>query len=186
MCTNIIDVWIDIMIGLNFPDELFDEEAKENTPGRIDRMMAEFEEWRNWDDLEKGRGIFPSNSNDLIIVKDIDFNSFCMHHLLVFSGKASVAYLPSTHIVGLSKIARTVRKFASRPQLQENMTAQIADYLMKFIPGVQGVMVRIEASHSCMSIRGARMTGLTESSALRGKFESDPNLKSETIQLLKG
>jgi GTP cyclohydrolase I len=173
------------MIGLNFPDELFDEEAKKNTPGRVSRMMAEFEEWRNWDELERGRGIFTAESNDLIIVKDVDFNSFCQHHLLVFSGKASIAYLPSTHIIGLSKVARTVRKFASRPQLQEYMTGQIADYLSKWIPGVQGVMVMVQATHSCMTVRGARMNGITESSALRGKFLTDSHLKSETIQLLK-
>lgn len=172
------------MIGLTFPDELFDDEGKQNTPNRITRMMAEFKEWRDWNELERGRGIFPAMSDDLIMVKNIEFTSFCQHHVLPFYGKASIAYIPSTHIVGLSKVARTVRKFASRPQLQENMTSQIADYLMKYIPGIKGVMVKIEAIHSCMSVRGARMNGMTESSAIRGVFKESQSLKSETLDLL--
>lgn len=172
-------------IGLYFPDELFDEEAKANTPRRVSRMMAEFKSWQDWDELERGRGIFPATSDDLIMVKNIPFTSFCQHHVLPFSGTASVAYIPSTHIIGLSKVARCIRKFASRPQLQEYMTAQIADYLSEWIPGVKGVMVRIEATHSCMCIRGARMAGITESSAVRGVFKENASLKSETLELLK-
>lgn len=172
-------------IGLCFPEELFDEEAKRNTEERIARMMKEFESWRNWDELEHGRGVFPAMSDDLIIVKDIEFTSFCGHHLMQFSGTASVAYIPSTHIVGLSKIGRTVRKFASGPQLQENMTCQIADYLMKWIPNVKGVMVKIRAHHTCMTVRGSRIPGITESSAIRGIFKENNSLKSETLELLK-
>ncbi len=172
-------------IGLYFPEELFDEEGKKNTPDRINRMMDEFKSWRDWDELEQGRGIFPAISDDLIMVKDIEFTSFCGHHLMQFSGTAAVAYIPSTHIVGLSKVARTVRKFASRPQLQENMTAQIADYLMKWIPGVKGVMVKINAKHTCMTVRGSRIPGVTESSAIRGIFKENASLKSETLDLLK-
>ena len=171
-------------IGLIFDESLFDEEARQNTPGRIRRMMKEFKEWRDWNDLEVGRGIFPSNNNDVILVKDIQFTSFCRHHALPFSGTASIAYLPGGSIIGLSKVARTVRKFASRPQLQESMTAEIADYLFKWIPDVQGVMVKIEAEHSCMQIRGARMTGTTESSAIRGIFNTSDSLKAEVISML--
>ena len=174
-----------MIAGLTFPDELFDDESKANTPDRVRRMMEEFKEWRDWDGLEKGRGIFESSSDDLVIIRDIDFTSFCSHHLLNFSGKCSVAYLPSTHIVGLSKIPRTVRKFASRPQLQERMTSQIADYLSTWIPGIRGVMVTISANHSCMQIRGARMTGVTETSAVRGIFRDDDQLKQEVLQLLR-
>lgn len=174
-----------MIAGLTFPDELFDDESKVNTPDRVRRMMEEFKEWRDWDGLEKGRGIFESSSDDLVIIRDIDFTSFCSHHLLNFSGKCSVAYLPSTHIVGLSKIPRTVRKFASRPQLQERLTSQIADYLNTWIPGVRGVMVTISANHSCMQIRGARMTGITETSAVRGIFREDDQLKQEVLQILR-
>lgn len=173
------------MIGLVFPEELFDEEALKNTPERIRRMMTEFESWRNWNELETGRGIFESLSDDLVMVKDIEFTSFCAHHLMQFSGTAAVAYIPSTHIIGLSKVARTVRKFASRPQLQENMTAQIADYLYKWIPNVKGVMVRINAHHTCMTVRGARIPGVTESSAIRGIFKEDNQLESKVLNLLR-
>ena len=173
------------MIGLEFPDYLFDEEAKQNTPDRVRRMMSEFEAWRNWNGLELGKGIFPAESDDLVIIRNIEFTSFCNHHILPFSGICNVAYLPSTHIVGLSKIPRTVRKFASRPQLQERMTSQIADYLNTWIPGIRGVMVTISANHSCMQIRGARMTGVTETSAVRGIFRDDDQLKQEVLQLLR-
>jgi len=173
------------LIGLYFPDELFDKEAKINTPERVHRMMNEFEDWRNWNGLELGKGIFPAESNDLVIVRDIEFTSFCEHHVLPFSGTCSVAYLPSTHIVGLSKIPRTVRKFASRPQLQERMTAQIADYLNTWIPGVKGIMVMISASHSCMQIRGARMTGITETSAVRGVFLDNNKIRDEVLNILR-
>ena len=173
------------MIGINFPEELFDEEAKQNTSNRISNMLKEFEEWRNWNDLEIGKGVFPAESDDLVIVRDIEFNSFCCHHLLQFSGTCNVAYLPSTHIVGLSKIPRTVRKFASGPQLQERLTSQIADYLNVWIPGVRGVMVTMSASHSCMQIRGARMTGITETSAVRGIFREDDDLKQEVLNILR-
>lgn len=172
-------------IGIYFPSELFDEEALKNTPNRICRMMEEFKFWRDWNELEHGKGIFPALTDDLVVVKNIKFTSFCQHHMMQFSGIASIAYLPSTHIVGLSKIARTVRKFASRPQLQENMTSQIADYLTKYIPGIKGIMVIIEAEHTCMSVRGARMNGSTHTSAVRGLFKENNDLKSETLELLK-
>lgn len=173
------------MIGFQFEDSLFDQEAQEKTPDRVKRMMEEFKEWRDWNDLEKGKGIFEGEYHDLVLIKDIEFTSFCEHHVLPFYGKASVAYLPNGHIIGLSKIPRTVRKFASRPQLQERLTHQIADYLMGWIPGIEGVMVMIEAEHLCMEIRGARMHGITVTSAIRGKFDTQPNLKAETLELIK-
>lgn len=172
-------------IGLYFDSELFNKEGQENTPDRIRRMMKEFKEWRDWNDLEIGKGIFENDSDDIIMVKDIEFTSFCSHHLMQFSGVASIAYLPGGHVVGLSKLSRTVRKFASRPQLQEDMTAQIADYLMQWIPDIKGVMVKIEAAHTCMSVRGARMTGMTESSAIRGVFKESDSLKAEVVSMMK-
>lgn len=173
------------MIGLNFSDDLFSDEAQKNTPDRIRRMMDEFEFWRNWNELETGKGVFLSENDDLIIIKDIAFTSFCEHHIMPFYGTASIAYVPGGYIAGLSKIARTVRKFASRPQLQENMTSQIADYLMKWIPNIKGVMVKISATHTCMTVRGARMNGITETSAIRGLFKENADLKNETLLLLK-
>ena len=171
------------MIGICFPDELFDEEARQNTPGRIDRMGNEFAEWRNW---ELDKGIFECNGyNDLIIEKDIPFTSFCGHHLLPFWGNAYIAYLPNGHIVGLSKLARTVRKFASRPQVQEQMTHDIANYLMDKIPNIQGVMTMCKARHMCQEVRGARIGGITVTSAIRGKFIDNPTLKMEAVELMK-
>ena len=173
------------MIGFQFDSSLFDQEAKEKTPDRVSRMMKEFQEWRDWSDLETGKGVFEGEYNDLVLVKDIEFTSFCEHHVLPFYGKASIAYLPHGHIVGLSKIPRTVRKFASGPQLQERLTHQIADYLTRWIPENEGVMVMIEAEHLCMEIRGARMHGTTVTSAVRGKFSTQANLKSETLELMR-
>lgn len=168
-------------IGLFFDEELFDEEARNNTPNRMKRMLKEFKEWRDWDDLEVGKGIFENPSTDIVYVKNLPFTSFCSHHIMQFSGTVSVAYLPGGHVVGLSKIPRTVRKFASRPQLQENLTAQIADYLYKWIPDVKGVAVFISAEHTCMSVRGVRTPGTTDTSALRGEFLENNALKSEVI-----
>lgn len=174
------------MIQFGFEDELFDEESRQNTPSRLQRMMEEFKEWREWSDLERGKGVFKSDDgyNDLVVVKDIPFTSFCSHHLMPFRGTANIAYLPDGYIVGLSKIPRTVRKFASMPQLQERMGYQIADYLMTWIPQVQGVMVYLEAEHSCMEVRGARMKGMTCTSALRGIFRDKPELKSEALKIM--
>lgn len=171
------------VIGLSFPDELFDEESIQNTPDRIERMQAEFESWRTW---ELDKGIFERPGyHDLVLIRGIDFTSFCSHHILPFRGKVSVAYIPNGWIVGLSKIPRVVRKFASRPQLQERMTDQIADYLMTKIPNVAGVMVVCEADHMCMQVRGARMTGTTGTSAIRGVFEENSSLKAETLELMR-
>lgn len=174
------------MRGLEFPDDLFDDESIANTPDRISRMEAEFEAWRNWELIE-GKGVFEKpDYNDLVLIRDIDFTSFCSHHILPFRGQVSVAYVPDGWVIGLSKIPRVVRKFASRPQLQERMTDQIADYLMEKIPKVKGVMVVCEADHMCMQVRGARMTGTTGTSALRGMFRENPSLKAETLELIRG
>lgn len=170
------------MIGFSFPDELFSDEAQTNTPDRLRRMMEEFAEWRDW---ELDRGLFEKPGyNDLVVLKDIEFTSFCDHHLMQFSGHVSVAYLPNGWIVGLSKIPRIVKKFASRPQLQEQLTDQIADYLMEKVPEIAGCMVVCSANHTCMSVRGVRSTGTTVTSAIRGKFRDDEGLKSEASRML--
>lgn len=172
------------MIAFGFPDELFSEEAQKNTPDRLRRMMAEFTAWRDWE-LEPPKGVFEKPGyDDLVVLKDIDFTSFCDHHLMQFSGTVSVAYLPNGWIVGLSKIPRIVKKFASRPQLQEQLTDQIADYLMEKVPEVAGCMVVCSANHTCMSVRGVRSTGTTVTSAIRGKFRDDEGLKSEASRML--
>lgn len=172
------------MISFGFEDELFSEEARENTPDRLRRMMKEFEAWRSWE-LTPPKGVFEKPGyTDLVVLRDIDFTSFCDHHLMQFSGTVSVAYLPNGWIVGLSKIPRVVKKFASRPQLQEQMTDQIADYLMDKVPEIAGCMVVCSANHTCMSVRGVRSTGTTVTSAIRGAFKTDPSLKAEVSAML--
>jgi len=165
-------------IGIYFDKDLFDDESKKNTPKRIKRMMDEFKKWREW---ELDRGIFEYDGyNELVIEKDIEFFSFCSHHLLPCYGKVHIAYLPDGYVLGLSKVVRIVKKFASRPQLQEKLTHEIADYLFEKVPSVQGVMVIVEAEHLCMKMRGVRNKGVIVTSAIRGYIP-----KEEVLALLK-
>jgi GTP cyclohydrolase I len=115
--------------------------------------------------------IFEDPFDELVMVRDIPFHSVCEHHLMPFVGAAHVAYIPSGHgIVGLSKLARLVEIYARRPQVQERLTAQIADDLVEYVQP-QGVLVVIEAEHMCMSMRGVRKPGaVTTTSAVRGQF----------------
>ena len=129
---------------------------------------------------------FEEKSNDeMVIVRDIPFASMCEHHLLPFMGKAHIAYIPSENkIIGLSKIARIVDNFAKRPQGQERLTHDIADFLYKKM-NAKGVAVIMEAEHMCMSIRGAKASGsITQTSALRGVIRSDARTRAEALALL--
>lgn len=129
---------------------------------------------------------FDEKSNDeMVIVRDIPFASMCEHHLLPFVGKAHIAYIPSDNrIIGLSKLARIVDNFAKRPQVQERLTHDIADFLDENMKP-QGVAVIIEAEHMCMTIRGARASGSkTQTSALRGIMKSDARTRAEALALL--
>lgn len=165
-------------IGIYFDEELFDEESRQNTPERVKRMMEEFRRWRDW---ELDRGVFEYKGyNDLVVESDIEFFSFCSHHILPFYGVVHIAYLPNGYVLGLSKLARVVRKFASKPQLQERMTHEIADYLYQKITNVQGVMVIVEAEHLCMKMRGVKNKGRIITSAIRGDIP-----KGEVLELLK-
>ncbi len=165
-------------IGIVFDEDLFDEESRQNTPERVKRMMEEFRRWRNW---ELDRGVFEYKGyNDLVVESDIEFFSFCSHHILPFYGVVHIAYLPNGYVLGLSKLARVVRKFASKPQLQERMTHEIADYLYQKIPNVQGIMVIVEAEHLCMKMRGVRTDSRIITSAVRGEIP-----KEEVLELLK-
>ncbi|MCC8016908.1 MAG: GTP cyclohydrolase I FolE [Clostridiales bacterium] len=130
--------------------------------------------------------LFDEKSNDeLVIVRDIPFASMCEHHLLPFVGKAHIAYIPSNNkIIGLSKLARIVDNFARRPQVQERLTHDIADFLEENIKP-KGVAVIMEAEHMCMSIRGAKASGSkTQTSALRGIIRSDARTRAEALALL--
>lgn len=130
--------------------------------------------------------LFDEQSNDeMVIVRDIPFSSMCEHHLLPFVGKAHIAYIPSDNkIIGLSKLARIVDNFAKRPQVQERLTHDIADFLDDNL-SPRGVAVIIEAEHMCMSIRGAKASSAqTQTSALRGIMRTDARSRAEVLSLL--
>mgnify|MGYP001664724101 CR=1 FL=1 len=128
---------------------------------------------------------FKEEYSQMVIVKDIDFFSLCEHHMLPFYGKAHVAYIPDGKVVGLSKLARTVEVYAKRPQMQEQLTAQIADALMEHLKP-QGAMVMIEAEHMCMTMRGIKKPGSrTVTYVTRGIFEKDTELQNRFFQMVR-
>ena len=159
-----------------------------DTPDRIARMYEEIFSGLE-SNPEQHLKIFhePQEHNELVLVRDIPLYSVCEHHLLPFVGKAHIAYIPDKgKIIGLSKFARIVDCFARRPQVQERLTAQIADFLYKNMEPL-GVAVVIEAEHLCMTMRGARAAGATTmTSALRGSMRSDAKTRSEVMALLTG
>ena len=128
---------------------------------------------------------FHVDNNDMVIEKDIHFYSFCEHHMLPFYGTAAIAYIPNGEVVGLSKIARTVEVFAKRFQLQERLTAQIADVFMEELKP-QGVMVLIEAEHMCMTMRGIKKPGTkTVTVVTRGVFDDNDKLQNKFFRMLE-
>lgn len=155
------------------------------TPSRVARMYEEMFAGLN-EDPTRHLKFFEEKSNDeMVIVRDIPFASMCEHHLLPFVGKAHIAYIPSDNkIIGLSKFARIVDNFAKKPQVQERLTHDIADFLEEHLKP-KGVAVIIEAEHMCMSIRGAKASGSkTQTSALRGCMKSDARTRAEVLSLL--
>jgi GTP cyclohydrolase I len=127
---------------------------------------------------------FMESARDTVLVRDIPLASLCEHHLLPFIGKAHLGYAPNGRVVGLSKLARLVEGYARRPQLQERLTAQIADALYENL-GSRGSIVVIEADHSCMTMRGVQKPGsVTVTSAVRGLYEEDEALRAEAIALI--
>jgi GTP cyclohydrolase IA len=122
----------------------------------------------------------------MVLVKDIPFESLCEHHLMPFHGKAHVAYVPNGRIVGLSKVARVVEEYARRLQVQERLTSQIADLIMGTL-APQGVGVVLEATHTCMSMRGIRKPGaVMVTSAVRGTFKTRAETRAEFMTILRG
>ena len=157
----------------------------QETPRRVANMYEEMFAGLSQDPRQHLK-LFDEKSNDeMVIVRDIPFSSMCEHHLLPFVGKAHIAYIPSNNkIIGLSKLARIVDNFAKRPQVQERLTHDIADFLDESL-SPKGVAVIIEAEHMCMSIRGARASGSkTQTSALRGIIRSDARTRAEALALL--
>ncbi|MCK5260072.1 MAG: GTP cyclohydrolase I FolE [Candidatus Omnitrophica bacterium] len=136
-------------------------------------------------DLVINNALFPSDNDEMIIVKDIELYSLCEHHLLPFFGKCHVGYLPNGKIIGLSKIARVVDIFARRLQVQENMTRQIAETLLNHT-GAKGVGVVIEAKHLCMMMRGVeKQNSIMKTSCMLGDFRSKNSTRAEFLSLIQ-
>ncbi len=156
------------------------------TPDRVARMYAEVFAGLHTDPSIHLQKTFTQKHDEMVLVKDIEFSSSCEHHLLPFIGKAHIAYLPNGRVVGLSKLARVVEAVAKRPQVQERMTEQIADLIMTHLKP-RGVAVIVEASHSCMTIRGVRKPGaMTITSSMRGGFLDHPPTRAELMALVFG
>lgn len=163
-----------------------DREGLVETPKRVANMYEEIFAGLT-EDPKRHIKLFNEQSNDeMVIVKDIPFYSMCEHHLLPFFGKAHIAYIPSDNkIIGLSKLARIVDNFAKKPQVQERLTSDVADFLNENLQP-KGVAVIMEAEHMCMTMRGARAAGSkTQTSALRGIMRTDAKSRAEVLSLLK-
>jgi GTP cyclohydrolase I len=163
-----------------------DREGLRETPDRVARMYAEVFSGLHQDPRFHLNKLFTQKYDEMVLVKDIEFTSFCEHHLLPFTGKAHVAYLPEGKVIGLSKIPRVIDVLAKRPQMQERLTEEVADLLMRELDA-KGVAVVIEASHSCMTVRGVQKPGSTfVTSAMRGAFRKRLATRSEVMSLIFG
>lgn len=164
-----------------------DREGLAETPKRVANMYAEIFAGLE-DDPARHLKIFNESDNDeMVVVRDIPMYSMCEHHLLPFVGKAHIAYIPSDgKVIGLSKLARIVDSFSKKPQLQERLTSQIADFLEENL-SPKGIAVVVEAEHLCMTMRGARAAGAkTQTSALRGSMRKDARTRAEAMMFLRG
>jgi GTP cyclohydrolase I len=154
------------------------------TPKRVANMYAELLAGSGEDPADCVKSVFKEKCDEIVLLRDIPFYSICEHHLMPFIGKAHVAYLPREYVIGVSKLARIVDCFARRLQVQERLTAQIADFLNESLKP-QGVAIVLEASHSCMTIRGIKKPGsIMVTSALRGIFKRDPRSRAEVLSLM--
>lgn len=154
------------------------------TPDRIARMYSEIFAGIGEDPGEHLSKVFTVENDDIVLEKNITFYSMCEHHFLPFYGEVNIAYIPSGKVAGLSKLARTVEVFAKRPQLQERMTAQIADAIYKYL-NAKGVMVVIEAEHMCMTMRGVKKPGSkTVTVVTLGDFKQDSKLRDQVYSMI--
>ena len=153
------------------------------TPQKVADAYAGFFSGVGQDPLEALKDTFPAEQNDVVILKDIDLVSICEHHLLPFTGVAHIAYLPTDRVIGLGRLPKLVEILSARPQLQENLTAQIADALEEGL-GTRGVVVVIEARHHCVASRGARQPEAnTVTMATRGEY-SEAATRAEVMALI--
>ena len=163
-----------------------DREGLLETPARVARMYQEMFSGLSRDPRIHMQKVFTENYDEVVLIKDIHFCSMCEHHLLPFTGRAHVDYLPNGKVVGLSKLARVVEDFARRPQVQERMTEQIANVVESELDA-RGVAVVLEASHSCMTLRGIRKPGsLCMTSSMRGIFRENLSSRAEILGLIVG
>ncbi|MFA4888085.1 MAG: GTP cyclohydrolase I FolE [Candidatus Omnitrophota bacterium] len=157
-----------------------------DTPKRVAEMYEEIFSGVHQDPEKELEVILDQKHNEIILLKNIPLYSMCEHHLIPFIGKANIAYIPNQgRVTGLSKLARLVDVLAKRPQVQERLTTQIAEIIMRKLKP-KGCMVVIEAEHLCLSMRGVKKAGtLTVTSAVRGIFQENEKTRAETLSLMK-
>lgn len=163
-----------------------DSEDLKGTPGRVLKAFREMTSGYGQDASEILSTVFEQPFDEMVMLRGIRFTSLCAHHLLPFSGTATVAYIPNGKVVGLSKLARLVDCYAKRLQLQEQLTMQVSKALMLYLPGCRGAGCIIEAQHSCLGCRGARQPdALMVTSSLEGCFKDDSTCRNEFLLLSK-
>ena len=156
------------------------------TPARVARMYAELFSGLHDDPRAHLKKVFTEKYDEVVLVRDISFNSMCEHHLLPFMGKTHIGYIPKGKVIGLSKLGRVVESVSRRPQVQERMTEEIANLLVSELDA-KGVAVVVEATHSCMTMRGVRKPGsLCVTSAMKGLFRTNQSSRAEIMQLIYG
>jgi len=173
----------EILAGIG--EDRLNREVISNTPRRVAAMFAEFFAGIDRDPGEELEVIYKEDYEEMIVMKEIPFFSICEHHFLPFIGTADIVYIPRDgRIVGASKLARALDIAASRPQLQERLTQQLADAIVKRLDPL-GVLVRIEATHLCMTLRGVKKPGsVMVTSAIRGSFYKDQASREEALSLI--
>ena len=163
-----------------------DREGLLETPARVARMYAELFGGLHEDPRKYLKKFFSEKYDEIVLVRDIAFNSMCEHHLLPFMGQVHIGYMPNGRVVGLSKLARVVDVVAKRPQVQERMTEEIANLLLDELH-VRGVAVVVEAVHTCMTVRGVRKPGsVCTTSAMKGAFLKNHATRAELLTLIYG
>jgi GTP cyclohydrolase I len=161
-----------------------DREGLRETPHRVARMYQELFSGLHADPTAHTKKFFSENYNEIVLVRDISFNSICEHHLMPFMGRIHIGYIPDGRVIGLSKLARVIEVFSHRPQVQERLTEQIAELLYKELRA-KAVAVVVEAEHTCMTVRGVKKPGaLCITSALRGGFLKNSSSRAEIMTLI--
>jgi len=161
-----------------------DREGLRGTPDRVARMYEEMFSGMRVDPRSLFDAVFTEKYEEMVVLRDVPFNSMCEHHLMPFEGKAHIAYLPNGKVLGLSKLARVLDVFARRPQVQERLTTQVADILMAELNAL-GVAVLLEAVHTCMTCRGVKKPGsVMVTSAIRGACATRAATRAEAMSLL--